>query len=205
MFQPRSLDPLINRGQTNSGKVFLGPMLQYQGARTRNRYPCLLLEEGRGSSLNGRRVGVCGWVVGLAGGKDWVVWLPLGGALCRDHEQSLLLHPKPPKWQFVALLYLLVHNCPNCCIPVVIFALSWFLCVCCSRRGLTRCKQSIESHAPAYLVSSLANDPRAHLKVGENKLWTTIVSWLWLLFMCLTFMLLMWPLFARSLAICSYF
>ena len=38
----QSLDPWINRGQTrNSGKVFLGPMLQYQGARTRNRMSTL--------------------------------------------------------------------------------------------------------------------------------------------------------------------
>ena len=52
----------------------MGPMLQYQGARARNRYPCLLLEEGRGWFLKWKEgKGALGGLMGLAGGKVWVV------------------------------------------------------------------------------------------------------------------------------------
>lgn len=51
------------RGQTrNSGKASSGLMLQHEGGKTSNGFPCLLPETGRAGPLNGERAGLDQWV-----------------------------------------------------------------------------------------------------------------------------------------------
>ena len=72
------------RGLTrNSGKPFLGLVLQHKGVKASNRFPCLLDEGVRIGSLNGVNVEVHRWV-GPGGRLRWSAY-PLGGAVCRDH------------------------------------------------------------------------------------------------------------------------
>ena len=70
------------RGQTrHSSKALLG--LELQGAKTSNRFPCLLPEHGPTGSLKGMRVAM-GPRFGLEGWLGWSAH-PLGFAVCRDH------------------------------------------------------------------------------------------------------------------------
>ena len=58
--------------------------------------------------------------MGLA--EAWPRWSarPLGGAVCRDHVQPLLLLLAPQKWQF-GFLYLIVHNLCSLCLHACYF------------------------------------------------------------------------------------
>ena len=59
------------------------------------------------------------WWVGLEGWLRWAVH-PLGGAVCRDHTELLLLAPQ--KWQLVLAFLYLIHNLPYPHMHAVIFS-----------------------------------------------------------------------------------
>ena len=70
-----------------------------EGAETRNRFPWLLAKEGRGEGRGGA----------VAGQRA-----VLGGLLTPSVVPCFCsLHLRDSSW-FVAFLYLIVHNCPNC-------------------------------------------------------------------------------------------
>ena len=126
------------RGQTgNSGKALLGPLLQQEGAKTSNRFPCSL-PGGRGS---GQLVPYMGsfWRGGLGGLPSPLV------VLCG----------------FLVSLYLVVQNLPQLHIHAFMLVPYCFFVFCCLSltvssyfvaRGLSRCKHcSKGSQVPACL------------------------------------------------------
>ena len=77
----------------NSGKAFLGLMLQLEGVRTSPGALTLALRQGRwAGSLTGVKVGVNRWV----GPGEWLRWFahPFGGVVCRDHAQYSAFAPQ---------------------------------------------------------------------------------------------------------------
>ena len=95
----------------NSGKALLGLMLQHEGARTSNMYPCLLHKGGeQAGSLNGVKVGISvGWAWGGLGDLPNSWWCCAGimrGIL------FLLWHLRSCSWVFalfVSYFALTVH------------------------------------------------------------------------------------------------
>ena len=147
-----------------SGKALLGLVLQHEGGKQEtDALACA--PRRRAGSLNGMRVGADQWVR-LEGWLDdlpipW--WCYVWGSwvvpwFCSQHLRS-------GSW-FVAFLYLIVHNCPNCS------CLQWFLApyrffvFCCSRRHLPWCKWKHShrgSQVPAYLNSNSLLPPGRYL------------------------------------------
>ena len=76
-------------------------------------------------------------------GRGWLRWFahPLRGAVCRDHMQYSGLAPGTS--EVAAALgpfCIIVHNLPQLPMHGVIFSLLKRLCICCSRRRLSRYK-----------------------------------------------------------------
>lgn len=140
----------------NSGKPLLGLV---EGSDSKKPIPLLLVRwlEGGGwaSSLNE----VSMRMDQLVGLQRWLRWSAhcLGGAVCRDHGNTLSLFPVPQKQLLVYGLFApIVHNCTgNACMQLFLLTNS-FSIFCHSRSHLFKCKQSCkESQVPACLTLSL--------------------------------------------------
>ena len=80
----------------------------------------------------------------------WLRWFAhhLGGAVCRGHAQYPAFAPdnlfllfrlfKTGSWDFWSLCIFWVQNLPQLYLPAVIFSPIQFLCICRSRRGVSR-------------------------------------------------------------------
>ena len=139
----------------NSGKALLGFMLQHKGGKTSNRHPLSAL-------LEAELVSEMGWV--QDGSRGWAGGLPTRlVVLCAGRMFGtlplLLVHQKWQLsfWSFYILPFILCPNWKH----TVTFSPLWFLCICCSRRHLSRCKHC-----------SQGSQVRACLKA----LWWTVLS-----------------------------
>ena len=117
-------------------KSLLGLRLQPSGVKTRNRFPCLLPEEGRESwSLiwgdgSGQRGGLGGLptpLVVLCAGSC------TGSCFCSDTSIVAI--------GFVIFCVLLFIICPNCTVVYLFLVPSNFFVFCCLERCLSRCRR----------------------------------------------------------------
>ena len=128
-------------------------MLQHEGVKTSNRYPCSLPQWGRAGPLNGVSAGAGAdrWV-----GPEWIRWSahPLGGAVCRDHARYPAF--APGTWEVAAGFWpfcILFILCPSrACVQLFLVPYSFFIFHC-SRRYLSRRKHcSNGSQVPTCLT-----------------------------------------------------
>ena len=101
----------------NSGKALSGLMLQHEGAKTSNRFPCSLTEGELAGSLNRVRAGTDRWVRQEA----WLRWsaYPLGGAVRRDCAQDPAFALSSSEmtvglWPFCILLCIIAPTAQAC-------------------------------------------------------------------------------------------
>ena len=97
----------------NSGKAFLGLVLQHEGVNSRNWVPVLALRGEQAGSSHGVRVG---WVWGSAGGELRRCAHPFGGVGSRGHAPYPAFAPNTALWPWVfcasdSFLFII---CPHC-------------------------------------------------------------------------------------------
>ena len=130
----------LTRGQINSGKALLGPLLWQEGAWTSTWFPCTLAPwvaaslsfvwgEGRGVP---RR-----WVEGWLGCSAH----PSGDGECRGHAQYPVFAPGSSKvTSFLVFCIFWSNIWPNY-LCMRLFLVNQIFVFCCFRRGLSRCKR----------------------------------------------------------------
>ena len=110
---------LIGGQASNSGKALLGPLLQQEGAKTSNSFPCSLPEGQRAGSLYAVRCGSWGQAGGVAQVFCPPLWWCCVQGACTEpcfSPDTLLLLPALQKWHlsfFFSVFLYLVHNLPQ--------------------------------------------------------------------------------------------
>ena len=121
----------------NSGKALLELVPQNNRASAKSRRPCWLLEEGRAGPLNAARAGAdqrsaCPSVEVLCAGIMCSTFCNFAFAPGRQ---------APQRWPLaLGVSYFIVYNLPQLPMHGVIFSLLKRLCICRSRRRLSRYK-----------------------------------------------------------------